>query len=319
MQASSASRPAERGAFGQQALDALARAFERLLRDDGRQEGKALDPWWGVTVDRVDRSKATVGSIRDLVDGHAGAAVARVVFDLGAGPGSYDAIVDESDADGVRVMGQILDSFPFHKLTLARWKQRVRAFVDHFPQIDIWEIGNEVNGEWLGDQVPKKLEFAASYVHAQDPSDTTVLTFYWQMGTAGRPANALFQWIHDHVAPSLEADVDVVALSSWIGDAPLGIAHDEVFERLHALFPSARVAMGELGYWEPDTSGAWWWRSPHHPRSTVRRALLKHMYQANLAFPYSVGGGFWWYYVQEMSDRQPLWHALRGVYRRVES
>ncbi|MGZ5319745.1 MAG: hypothetical protein ACXWFU_14645 [Actinomycetota bacterium] len=318
-QAEAASDPATRGALGQRALDVLAQAFERLLEDDGRQEGEALAPWWGVTVDRTSHMERTVDSINDLVDGHAGEAHARVVFDLGQGPAAYDAIVGAMQAKGIVVVGQILDSFPFHKLTLAQWKQRVRTFVDHFPQIDIWEIGNEVNGEWLGAQVPAKLEYAAGYVKAQDASDTTMLTVYWQMGTAGHPGNAVFQWIHDRVSPQLAADVDVVALSTWIGDAPLGLAHDEVFERLHGLFPGSRLAMGELGYWEPDTSRVWWWRSRSHPTTTVRRAVVRHMYLANLAFPYSVGGGFWWYYVQEMSERQGLWRTLRSVHRSIEA
>ena len=50
----------------------------------------------------------------------------------------------------------------------------------------------------------------------------------------------------------------------------------------------------------------------------MRRALAKHLYLANLSFPYSIGGGFWWYYVQEMAARQPLWHDLHDVYRSVE-
>jgi hypothetical protein len=308
----------ERGALGQQALDALARAFERLLEGDGRQEGRTRDPWWGVTVDRTEHPIATATSIHDLVDGHSGDAYARIVFDPGKSPASYDRIVRQMRGRGVVVVGQILDSFSFRTLSLAGWRRRVRAFVGHFPGIDVWEFGNEVNGEWLGAQVARKLEFAARYVKARDPSDTTMLTFYWQMGSAGRPDNALFQWIHDHVSTVLASRTDVVALSTWIGDAPLGLAHDEVFERLHAAFPAARVAMGELGYWERDTSRAWWWRARTHPTTTVRRALARHMYLANLAFPYAVGGVFWWYYVPEMSRRQPLWRDVRGIYRSVE-
>ena len=307
-----------RGALGQQALDALAEAFGSLLEADGRQEGASRAPWWGVTVDRRNRSNAVIDSIGALVDHRPGAAYVRIVFDPGVGPNAYDAIIREAERQGVVVMGQVVDSSAMRHLTLEAFEARWRAYVDHFPDIHVWEVGNEVNGEWLGHDVASKVDYAAAYVKQADPADTTVLTLFWQMGTAGGPASTVFQWARDQISPALAANTDVIALSTWVGGAPLGIAHDEVFERLHALFPGKRVAMGELGYWEPGTSRVWWWRSRHDPTTTVRAALARHMYLANLAFPYSVGGVFWWYYATEMSRRQPLWHVLHRVVGSVE-
>ena len=57
----------------------------------------------------------------------------------------------------------------------------------------------------------------------------------------------------------------------------------------------------------------WWWRSQRDPTTRVRADLARHLYLANLSFPYSVGGGFWWYYVTEMSRREPLWATLHRV------
>ncbi len=148
----------------------------------------------------------------------------------------------------------------------------------------------------------------------KDPADTTLMTLYWQMGTANDRTTSVFQWVKDNVTADMKTDIDVVALSTWIEDAPLGIAHDEVFERLHAMFPAEQVAMGELGYWNADTTKAWWWRSQTGATTTVREQLAEHMYVANLAFPYSVGGVFWWYYIQEMHGPKPLWTAVRDVH-----
>ena len=307
-----------RGALGQQALDVLAQAFEVLLEGDGAQRAAAAGhtEWWGVTDDSTSGASRVVGSIRDLVGGNADAYV-RVVFDEGAKPSDYDALVAKAEAAGVTVVGQILDSSAMKHVSLSAFERRVRDFVDHFPDIRVWEVGNEVNGGWLGSDVQAKIEYAAAYVKAKDPADITMLTFFWQMGTAGGPSSTLFQWIHDHVGGSLRENTDIVALSTWVGGAPLGMAQDEVFERLHALFPASRVAMGELGYWEPGTTRIWWWRSRHDPTGAVRRALAVHMYQASMAFPYSVGGVFWWYYRQEMSKETELWHAVSDVYRSI--
>jgi hypothetical protein len=317
-QAAAAGTEASRGALGQQALDALALAFELLLRDAGLQRARSSPPafWWGVTIDRTTDYVSVLSSISALVQNDPHQAYARIVFDEFVPAANYDAIVAAALTANIVVVGQILDSSAMAKYNLARWQTRVQEYVDHFPQIAVWEIGNEVNGEWLGPQVREKLEYAASYVKVKDPADITVLTFYWQMGTAGKPANAVFQWISDNVTPALKANVDVVALSTWIGDAPLGIAHDEVFERLHALFPDKSVVMGELGYWSPRTSKYWWWHSPERP-DTVRRALARQMYLANLSFPYGLGGNFWWYYYDEMRQKTPLWYDVNKVYRSI--
>lgn len=318
--AASAADEPTRGALGAQALDALARCFELLLHDAGIQRARTLPHgagWWGVTIDRVNEYPAVVASVSDLVAGISGDAALRIVFDGGVPATEYDGIVGAALAQGIVVVGQILDSSAMAGLTLAGWQARVREYVDHFPEITVWEIGNEVNGEWLGSDVGDKLEYAASYVKQADPADTTMLTFYWQMGTAGTAANALFQWIHDEVRPALVSNVDVVALSTWIGDAPLGIAFDEVYERLHALFPAAQLAIGELGYWSPGTTRAWWWRSTSNPTTDVRRALAEQMYAASFAFPYAKGGVFWWYYYQEMLGGTPLWQTVNEVYRAV--
>ena len=227
-QATEAADPAMRGALGQQGLDALARAFESLLEADGRQEGASRDRWWGVTVDRRDRYRDVISSIADLVDRRPGAAYVRIVFDLGVGPEGYDAIVQEAERQGVVVVGQVFDSAYMRHATVGEFEDRWRAYVDHFPNIDIWEVGNEVNGGWLGADVAEKVAYAARYVKATDATDTTVLTLFWQMGTADTPASSIFQWARDQISPALLADTDMIALSTWIGGAPLGIAHDEV-------------------------------------------------------------------------------------------
>jgi hypothetical protein len=318
--ATSAGDEPTRGALGQRALDCLAQCFELLLHDSGLARARTLPHgggWWGVTVDRIDQYPQVVASVSSLVENVAGDARMRIVFDEGVPATDYDGIVSAALAAGIVVVGQILDSSAMADLTLAQFQARVREYVDHFPQIAVWEIGNEVNGEWLGPQVREKIEYAASYVKAADPSDVTMLTFYWQMGTAGAPQNALFQWIHDNVQASLTSDVDVVALSTWVGDAPLGLAFDEVFERLHALFPAQKLAIGELGYWSPGTTRAWWWRSQDNPTTDVRQAFAAQMYDASFAFPYSVGGVFWWYYYTEMFGQTPLWQTVNLAYRSV--
>ncbi len=314
--------PAARGALGARALDRLAQAFERLLVADGRRVGASRDPWWGVTVDRTEGIERTARSIEALVRPDRGSPipgtpVARVVFDPGRSPGSYADAVRELQRRGVRVAGQFADSSAMRRYDDEAWQRRVRTFLDRFPDIDIWEVGNEVNGGWLGPGVASKVATAAREVKSRDPTDIVMLTLYWQMGTAPRPSASVFEWIHDHVSPGLIADVDVLSLSLWVADAPLGIAQDEVFKWLQDVFPEADLMIGELGYWERGTPRSWWWRRPEHPRTIVRRALLRQQVPASLGVPGGRGGVFWWYYVSEMADRGRLWRDLRGAIVRV--
>lgn len=301
----------------QQALDRTVTAFELLLRDYGLQRARtgAVDEWWGVTIDRVTNTASSIADAAALVENDPGRGAVRIVFDENVPATTYDAIVAAAGAAGLTVVGEILDSFAMPLYDLAGFQARVQEYVDHFPQIPVWEVGNEVNGEWLGPDVAAKIAYAASYVKSKDPSDTVMLTFYWQMGTAGDAAHSLFQWIDDNVDASLRANLDVVALSTWIGDAPLGAAQDEVFERLHAIFPTQRIVTGELGYWSTGTTKAWWWRSQADPTGAVRSAWADQMYLASLGFDYADGGVFWWYYYDEMRGQTALWHVVNDAYR----
>ena len=80
--AQAAAAEAIRGAYGQQALDALARVFETLLHDYGLQRARALAQryWWGATVDRLNDYPSVLQSISDLVQNVPNDGYVRIVF-----------------------------------------------------------------------------------------------------------------------------------------------------------------------------------------------------------------------------------------------
>ena len=48
-------------------------------------------------------------------------------------------------------MGELVDSSAAKSYTVASYRQRAVDFVNAFgSQVDLWEVGNEVNGEWVG-------------------------------------------------------------------------------------------------------------------------------------------------------------------------
>lgn len=308
--ADAAADEAVRGAQGQRALDQLAVATDLLLAEYGPAYARAhrtvRAPWLGVTLDTTSGTPGTLD--------HAAAITApygwvRIVFDRGVPATAYADAVAAAKARGLRVLGEPIDSSAAKRYTRAAYLARIQEYVTAFPEIDAWEVGNEVNGTWTGKEIAAKVADAAAWVDAHS-SALVVLTLYWQLGTDAAKAST-FNWARANLPPAVRSHLDVVLLSTWIEDAPLGLGFDTVMRTLAAEFPDQRIGLGELGYWNADTSRVWWAYDRHDPTGAARRAVSSQLLAASLGYPTSVGGGFWWYFVQEMQP--PAGDALAAT------
>ena len=75
-------------------------------------------------------------------------------------------------------------------LTDSAWDTRVATLIKALPNVDAWEVGNEIGGDWLGAGPVAKAQRAAKAVRERT-SATTVLTLYYQLGQAD-PTYSLF-------------------------------------------------------------------------------------------------------------------------------
>ena len=137
--------------------------------------------------------------------------------------------------------------------------------------VDIWEVGNEVNGNWLsnksnGADVMPKIEAMYSIVTAQ--GGRTALTFFYE-GEPSDPNNCIatdhggndmFTWITTNFSLNLPVSQRPVAteairtgvnyvLISWYpadcpGEKPNWPA---VYTKVASIFPQSQVGFGELG------------------------------------------------------------------------
>ena len=262
----------------------------------------------------------------------------RVVFDEGVdevrrsgGATARDYIGPLERLVGTaQVMGELLDSFFVADYSADELRQRAceyRAELGHL--VDLWEVGNEINGEWLGDDAPRKLATAAA-VFLASPSEFAALcpgrsvrdderpfrvamTLYGN-GTydGGRssatncwsdPDHAMLRWAQTQFGPggALEASgaaLDYVWVSYYEDDCD-GIQPDwpGVFAELGRLFPGARLGFGECG----------------SERRARKEPLLRRYYEgmtlpdpelANMHIPEPnfVGGMFWWYFSDDLHD-----------------
>jgi len=204
------------------------------------------------------------------------------------------------------IMGEILDSYYVKDYSIAEYRSRVKEYLDvHGDKVDIWEIGNEVNGEWLGnpDHVATKIEDAYRQVKARNYK--TALTLYYNKDCWAHSWEEMFRWAKTRLSNNLRSGLDYVLVSYYEGDCNnLRPDWQSVFDKLGQLFPNSKLAFGEIG-----TS---------NPRKKAQ--YLKRYYTMKIHHPRYVGGHFWWYYIQDMVPKtKPLWSTLETILKETDN
>ena len=147
-------------------------------------------PWLGITVDTTDHLDTTIAAIAALPV----APVVRMVFDLDQDPASYNEAVTRL-AQHATVMAQVVDSSDFTSITGEQYLDRFRTYVGMFgDRIPLWETGNEVNGEWLGDPAPVVAAITGADQIVRERGLTSVLTLYYNPHCADDAGHDMFAW-----------------------------------------------------------------------------------------------------------------------------
>ncbi len=259
---------------------------------------------WGVTLDDVTHARALATSLHRLPE----RTMARVVFDPGLPPSSYAGALRQLHpvAD---VMGQPVDSSETTSYSVARYRSRFAAYVAAFPHaVDVWEVGNEVNGEWTGRPGDVVAKTMAGFRVATAAGKPTALTLYYNPGCAEDAAHRMFTWARHRLPRTLRTKPTYVLISYYPSDChgywPTAAGWQRVFDRLHRLFPHSRLGFGEAG-------------TTRRSVTQARRAALLHRYdRVRVRGDRFVGGGFWWSFAEDgASPRRPVWKALAADMR----
>ncbi|MFZ3141873.1 hypothetical protein [Polaromonas sp.] len=323
----SAATPSLKGRIGQECVDKLAQAMALLLREYGManarnletvatQNGLGLYGRWGVsTADNIDADpEPAIDDLAALFEPRH--RWARIIM-TETSEAYYAKVrkwVNYASGKQVQTLGQLFDSSVQKSLTLAQFKSAVdRALIfPDFSKITAWEVGNEVNGGWLGSNMSAKIDYAASQVKSKT-GKPVCLTFYWY-GTEDTLKTSLFNWIYTNITPNIKNNLDCVTLSIYTDQQPLGFSWDLVMAKLGSLFPGKQLMVGELGFVDPSVK-------PYFREGPLTLTLeqggklyIQNRYPASFATANSYGGSFWWYYDDEMIGRKPLWGTLHDVY-----
>ncbi len=253
---------------------------------------------WGVTVDRIDHVRAVVESLRKLP----ARPMTRVVFDESVPPREYRDAVAEIHAVSA-VMGELLDSSAMKEMSLEKHRRRTSQYLSTLGDgVDVWEIGNEVNGDWLGPTGGVVAKISDAYDQVKTLGKKAALTLYYNAGCVADPAFEMFTWAGKHLPDRMKQGLDYVFVSYYEDDCnDLQPDWPAVIRRLGEMFPHSKLGIGECGTKKADR----------------KEAYLRRYYGMAIDHPRFVGGYFWWYFCDDMvPSSKPLWPVLRDLIAR---
>jgi hypothetical protein len=284
-------------------VHALLLGAALLLTTGAGARGRA--PVYGVTLD----NDAGISQPDLAAQTHALASlpvrpVARIVADLGTTPADFEESIPAVHrvADVVLELG---DSSEVRGVSTGAYERWVRGMTARFARdVDVWEIGNEVNGEWVGspDQEMARVAAAARAVHAI--RGRTMLTLYYNPGCWEKRGNELFAWLAaDRVPHDLARELDYVTISYYPGDCndywPSADGWQRVFDRLHGRFPDAKLGFGEAG------------TSCTCLDAGRRLALWQRYRDVRIRGDGYVGLGLWWTWAEDaVPATSAFWHGF---------
>jgi hypothetical protein len=259
------------------------------------QLNKAVERINGVTIDDVNELDDIVVSLDELSK----RPTVRIVFDSDQPAAYYKEPVERIHKVSF-IMGELLDSYDIKDYSVRQYKERTSDYVSSLGnKVDIWEIGNEVNGEWLGnsDSVMKKIMKA--YRLVKSSGNRCALTLYYNDSCRQKPENEMFRWAGENIPGFMRDSLDYIFVSYYEDECnDLQPEWQSVFDSLHVLFNNSMIGIGECGSKFADK----------------KEEYLKRYYSMQIKTPNYVGGYFWWYYKQDCVPKsKPMWKVLDNV------
>ncbi|MCI5140553.1 MAG: hypothetical protein D3909_02255 [Candidatus Electrothrix sp. ATG1] len=255
---------------------------------------------FGVTIDDPWTQREDIYA---ALAGHAVKPTVRIVFDEWI-PASEYRLPVENIASAAFVMGEILDSSYVKDYTVQQYLDRAEEYLNEFEhEVDIWEIGNEVNGNWLGATTDVVAKIEGAYAAVKARKLTAAINFYYNKSCLyEQPEYEMFTWINANISEEMKNGLDYVFFSYYEDDCH-DVVHteaewQEVFDALHVIFPNAKLGFGEVGTEHADK----------------KEEYMRRYYSLDIKGDYFIGGYFWWYYKQDCVPKtEQLWSVLNTL------
>ncbi|WP_156425011.1 Tat pathway signal sequence [Novosphingobium fuchskuhlense] len=278
----------------------------------------------GVTVDTTDRLSAMIASVRAL----RAAPTVRLVLDPGTTPGTYAPALGRLRG-AAWVMAELVDSEAMADISAAEAAQRARMFGAAFrDSVDLWEIGNEVNGAWVGRsqaEIDAKVGAMFDVIHGELGKPTALTLNYWAGPQCyGQPWEATLTYARA-MPERVRLGVDTVLLSLYETacdpvQRPTARQLVAMFRQLAVIFPNAKLGIGEIGA-QGVVDGL-----PKEPDLAEKQRIARRYYGMDAGLRRALGarwagGYFWWYYMRDavpMGRKDTLWPTLDELLASME-
>jgi hypothetical protein len=194
----------------------LSMAFLLALCATSPAQSAVSAPIHGVTADNTNdiRNSTFLAQLLTSLSHLSVKPTVRIVYTPGNEKGYFPANSYLDATTQIRgvgyVMGEPVDSFYMKCFTPAEHLSRFKDYVTALGKVvDIWEVGNEINGEWLfgatkecspkasvnstsqADVITKMTE---AYDYLKSQGKVTALTLYYNTPDAKPAANEMFTW-----------------------------------------------------------------------------------------------------------------------------
>jgi hypothetical protein len=264
------------------------------------------DPLYGVTLDNANGiGTAALNNQVTALSSLARKPITRIVFDENTTPTGYTNAINTLQPNNY-LMGEISDSLYMKTLTVQQYQDRTTQFVNAFgSKVDLWEVGNEVNGDWTGTYSDVGAKITAAYNVVHTAGKRTELTLWYDPNCGSPQELDPLTFSNQYVPASVRSGLDYVLVSYYETECnnyrPTAQTLTTLFTNIHNLYPNARVGFGEVGL-------------PDYVISTTlakAQSIATYYYGLNINLPYYVGGYFWWGFAEDgIPSSKPMWSTI---------
>lgn len=286
------------------------------------QPAELSTPIRGITLESTDNLDMTL----KLIKSSRKRLTVRLVMD-GNNISAYKEVVDAL-APHANIMVQILDSEQMPKYSVEKIRKRTTQAMNAFgDKVALWEIGNELNGDWVGSS-PQEInaKAQAAYEVVKKRNGKTALTLnYW----AGKNCYDNKKGWQDTLSyakglPSSLRNVDYALLSIYETACdpvqhPSSDNLTDIFNGFQKEFSnSTKFGIGEIGTQDESDE--------QKPATLEEKKRIANYYYGLQQPLYAkmknryVGGYFWWYFHRDATlpevnggQKDNLWPTLKGL------
>jgi hypothetical protein len=320
------------------------------------------EPLYGVTIESVEKYLSDAGrdpdkQMKPVLDSLqlARRPTVRFVFNR------WDNFEDElktyqaaahSARRNAYVLGEILDSQLVKEFSEDCYRYRAASYVEKLGgEVDIWEVGNEVNGGWVREHETSWVEaeaeavrdkIRAAYRVVHDAGGKTALTLYLNDDGKGNHCwkfrqEEMFAWIDKYVTADMREGLDYVLVSYYEDDPGKDCKNEPSIDGEDRHFPPEQKERWEGQKLNPDWAAVFSKLARTFSKAQVgfgecgttlgdekkREQIVKYYrnidedLRKNLPDEYKrryIGGYFWWYFRDDMIPRKKkLWGFFNDV------